>query len=364
MIKFKTRFQKVNKLNLLYINEVAKKYNHDFIVKLNFNENKFGTTPKLNILKIKSPNIYPEFRNYKLIETLANKFKLSKDHFYISNGSDAILDALPTLFASAKAKHNVVIPELTFGRIETACVVNDINVKKVDLVNGNINLDKMFEAIDTKTSIVYIVNPCMPTGTLNTKEQLIKFMDKVPTNILVVIDEAYSEYAFGIENSIKMDLELINKYDNLLITHTFSKLYGIASFRIGYAISKPYIIDLFVRALPAFPVNKYSLQAANIVLHEDIFYNDIIKQTHKEIQYLYKEYDRLGLQYFKTNGNFIFIKTGNLKFSNETIQQFVLQDSGIMIKCVRMFALRITVGNHKENVKLINSLRKFFNKNI
>ena len=361
MIKLKQRFEKLKKQNLPNTKDEAKKYNHDFIVKLNYNENKFGASSKLDgAFNIKSPNIYPEFRDHNLVDTLAREFQLSKEYFYVSNGSDAILDAIPTLFASARNGHNVIIPELTFGRIETTCLVNDIDVKKVDLIEGKIDLDKTLEAIDEKTKIIYIVNPNMPTGTLNTKEELIKFMNKVPSDILVIVDGAYSEYSFGIDESIEIDRELINKYDNILITHTFSKLYGIASFRVGYAIAKPYIIDLFYKALQALPVNKYSLQAANIVLNDKPFYNNIIKQTQEEINYLYGEYDKLGLKYLKTNGNFIYVKTDDLKVTNAEIRQFVLEDSGVMIRCVRNQALRITVGNHEENVKLIKSLRKFF----
>ncbi len=364
MLKLKTRFEKLKKHNLPNTKDEAKKYKHNYIIKLNYNENKFGATPKLNgAIEINSPNIYPEFRDHKLIEELSKRFSLSKDHFYISNGSDAILDSIPTLFASASNGHNVIVPELTFGRIETTCLVNDIDIKKVNLTNGKIDLDKFYRAIDNKTRIIYIVNPNMPTGTFNKKDELIKFIDKVPSNILIIIDGAYSEYALGIDKSIALDKELISEYDNVLITHTFSKLYGIASFRVGYAIAKPYIVDLFDRALQALPVNKYSLQAATIVMQDKKFYDNIIKKTNDEIKFLYKEYDELGLEYLKTNGNFIYVKTENLKLSNKEIRQFVLEDTGVMIRSVRDNALRITVGTHDENVKLIDSLRKLFNKN-
>ncbi|CAM9111812.1 histidinol-phosphate transaminase [Mycoplasma marinum] len=362
MIKIKPRFKELKEQNLPNSKDMAKKYKHKEIIKLNYNESKFGFTPNLNgAIEIKSPNIYPEFRDHPLIDKLSENFDLSKEHFYVSNGSDAILEAIPTLFASARKEHNVLVPELTFGRIQTTCLVNDVETKKIKLVDGKISLKETLKAIDENTRIIYIVNPNMPTGTYNNENEMIEFLEKVPNNILVVVDGAYSEFVEGIDKSIEIDKKLIERFDNVLITHTFSKMYGLASFRIGYAIARPYIIEIFDKALQALPINKYSLQAATIALNDKQFYMNVIEQVWAEKEFLYSEYDRLGLKYLKTTGNFIFIDTKDKEFTNKEIREFILTDSGVMIRCVRDFGLRITIGTHKENLMLINSMEKFLN---
>ena len=357
MIKFKDRFSSLKEANLPNSKDLAKRYGHKEIIKLYYNENKYKPSPKvLEALEFKSPNIYPEYKDPIITNTLSEVFNLSSDHFYVSNGSDAILDAIPTLFASRSENQNIIVPELTFGRIETTAVVNGLSVKKIELNDGLIDLDRTLAAIDDKTAIVYVVNPNMPTGKYNNLEAIMHFMDKVPSNVLVVLDEAYIEYAEGIEQAYKNDKVLIDKYDNLIITHTWSKLFALASFRIGYMMAKPYIVSLFRKAYQYLPVNKYSIQAANAVYKDLNYYSNIINITNEEKEKYYSLLDELGLKYYKSKGNFVYILVDN----NQDFYEFLIKKYGVAVRAVRDNALRISIGKPEENELVFKGLREYY----
>lgn len=357
MIKFKDRFLKLKEANLPNSDEMAKKYGHDRIIKMFYNENNFGPSPKVaQLVKVEDANIYPEYKEPELIKLLAEKFDMKEDNFYISNGSDAILDAIPNLFASVSKNHNVVIPSLTFGRIETTCVVEGLEIKKVDLVDGKIDLNKMLEAIDENTSIVYVVNPNMPTGTFNTHQEIMSFLHKVPEDVLVVIDEAYIEFAQGIENTYRFDKAIIETFDNVIITHTWSKLYGIASFRIGYMVARPYIVDLFRKAYQYLPVNRFSLKAAEVVLQDEEYYQGLLMKYEIEKERYYATLDKLGFKYYKTYGNFIYFEAPRV---NE-FDEYLVSKYAVKIRSVQNKAVRVTIGTPEENTLVLKALEEFY----
>ncbi|CAM9115579.1 pyridoxal phosphate-dependent aminotransferase [Mycoplasma todarodis] len=362
MIKFKPRFEKLVEANLPNSKELAKQYGFDYIVKLNYNENKFGATPKIKgSLKINSSNIYPEFKTPILNDKLAEVFDMKKDNFYVSNGSDSILDLIPTLFASATLGQNIIIPELTYGRIALTATINNVNLIKVPMKNYEIDLEGMLNSINEDTAIIYLVNPNMPTGTVIGKKELKEFIKKVPSHILIVIDNAYSEYAFGIKEAFALDKSIVEEFDNVIITHTLSKLFGLASFRIGYLVSNPRIVDLFRRAAQYLPVNKYSLQVSRIAMDDLPYYDDVISKTNVEKNYLMSEFDALGVKYIESNGNFIFIETINEEYKNAELREYILKTEGVVIRNVRKIGLRLTVGTHEENLKVIRAMKRFIN---
>lgn len=357
MIILKERFKDLKEANLPNSEETAKKYGHKTLIKLYYNENKFLPSPKVKEgIELKSPNIYPEYKEPKLMKKLSDVFNMSEDHFYFSNGSDAILDAIPTLFASESKENNIVLPSLTFGRIETTALVNDIPVKKIGLVDGLIDLDKMYEAIDGNTSIIYIVNPNMPTGKVNSHKKIMEFLEKVNDQVLVVIDEAYGEYAFGFEENYKNNKEIIEKFDNVIITHTLSKIYALGSFRVGYMITRPYITDLFRKAYQYLPVNKYSLQAAIAAISDRDYYEKILKIINNEKERYYKTLDDLNIKYYKSHGNFVYVYIDD----NKSFEEFLVSKYAVLIRSVRNNAIRITIGTPEENDLVIKALKEYY----
>ncbi len=365
----KSDYLKLKQANLpntkkLVTDEIINKTGRNYIIKLNYNENKFGCSPRVKEeIALFSPNIYPEYIDYDILSRITKLSGIKEEQIYFSNGSDSILDHIPKIFGSLKSNPNVIIPSLTYARIENTCTIFDLKIKKVDLVDNKINLNKMLESIGKNTTIVYVVNPNMPTGAYNTHKEIIDFLKKVPKDVLVVLDEAYIEFAEGIEQSYKYDKEIINKFENVIITRTFSKLFGIASFRIGYCFGSNENIDIIKRTSQYFPVSKYSFQAATAALSDIEYYNDLLVKINHEKEYLYKEFDKLKLNYIKSYGNFIYIDLSNEKrFTNKQLEDYILNEYGVLIRCIQTFGIRITIGTHFENELLIKAMKEFMNK--
>lgn len=356
MIKWKKSILELNDVDLPIVDNLIKKYNHKKIIKMNYNENAFGPTHNLsNLEDVMQPHRYPPFMYEKLRNILSIKYGLPADFFYISSGSDFILSSLPNLFQNGE----VIIPELTFARIELTCQMYNLKTIKVNLKNGKMDLEGILSKINSKTCLIYLVNPNMPTGGHCTFKEINNFIDKVPNNVVVVLDEAYGEFAVGIQNTFKNNEMLIRKYKNLIVTHTFSKVFGLANFRIGYAVADSSIIKIFQKALLPFLVSEHSIDAALIALDDLQYYNDVIQKINNEKLYLYTEFDKLKLKYIRSYGNFIFIYAK--KFNNEDIYNYLLMNFGILIRCIRNIGLRITIGLHEENQLLIQGMKDYFN---
>lgn len=344
---------------------IIKKTGRKYIIKMNYNENKFGCSKKIKKrIKILSPHIYPEYENHDLYNVLKKISGINRDNIWFSNGSDSILDHIPKIWGSLKKNSNVVIPSLTYGRIEITCNINDLEIRKVNLKNWSISLEETLNYINNHTTIVYIVNPNMPTGTFIEHEKIIWFLNELRNkgyDLLVVIDEAYIEYAKGIEQSYIDDKYIIDNYDNVIITRTFSKLYALASFRIGYCISSKKNIDIFKKTYQYLPVSKYSYQAATAALLDINYYNKIISKTNDEKQFLYDELSRLNFKYQKSYGNYIFVDLSDKKFSNKELEDYLINNHGLLIRSIKDFAIRITIGTREENLILVKGLKEFLN---
>ncbi len=344
--------------------EIINKTGRNYIIKMNYNENKFGCSPKVREhIALLSPHIYPEYIDYDMIESFEKLTGFNNDEVYFANGSDAILDNIPKIFGPLKEHANVIIPGLTYARIENTCTIFDFEIKKVPLVNWKIDLNKMLEAIDDKTTIIYVVNPNMPTGTFNSHKDIIEFLNKVPKDVLVVIDEAYVEFAVGLEESYKNDRDILKHFDNVIITRTFSKMFGLASFRIGYCLSSKENITIFKKTGQYFPVSKYSFQAANAAMNDVTYYHNVLNETTKAKEYFYKQLDEMKIPYVKSFGNFIFLDLTNEKrFSNKDMENYLLSEYGVLIRCVQNFGIRITIGTEFENELLLKGIKEFYNK--
>ncbi len=363
MLKWKERYLYLNKPNIPDLDKLKEKHNIKSLLKLNYNESNYGPTPAVlnHNFKLEKPNSYPDYNSQKLINKLADLCKLKPQNFWISNGSDAILDSIPALFSSTKEDENIIIPDLTYGRIEQTSIVRGVKFKKIALKNGYIDLDATLKNIDKKTSIIYIVNPNMPTGTSYNYDELDKFLSKVPTNILVVIDEAYIEFSIGVKKSFEHDHKLVKKYDNVLITRTFSKMFAIAGHRIGYMVASEHIVELFKRAIQVFPVSSLSSMVALKVLTDIPYYENVYKLNKIEKEKFYEFFDKHNLKYYKTSGNFIYINTEDTKWVNKELRIFLLSKHAILIRNIRNIGLRMTVGTKEENILVRKGIEEFLN---
>lgn len=332
-------------------------------IKLSSNENPLGPSPKAieaieNILK--GLHRYPDGSSMDLRKAIAEHLDVEPEWLVIGNGSDEILAlACGALINTGDCG---IVSENTFSEYQFSIKLFGGKPRTVPLENGTYDLKAMISAIDEKCKILFVCNPNNPTGTYRTHSELEDFLSEVPENILVILDEAYQDYVDAAD--YPRALELVKKYPNLLVTRTFSKIFGLAGLRIGYALAQPEVINGLMHAKQAFNVNLLS-QAAGIAAIKDKSFHDASRaMTLAGKNYLYRELDALGLAYYPSQSNFLCIKMG--KPADEVYQSIL--DRGIIIRSLSSFgmkdSIRYTVSNEEDNRKFVTILKELKEKGL
>lgn len=248
----------------------------------------------------------------------------------------------------------VIISKNTFSIYELVTRIFAGKLVFVDLKNFEIDLDEIVKAVTGKTKVIWLTNPNNPTGTIFTGAQFDAFLKKVPDNILVVVDEAYAEFVESKDfpNTIKY----VKEGKNVVILRTFSKFYGLAGLRVGYGIARAELVKPMFRTKMPFNVNRLAQVGATAALDDKEFLDKTFKNNSEGKKYLYAELDKLGLEYKKTESNFIFI---NLKKSAD--QVFIeMMKNGVIIRPLTSFglpqAIRVSIGTKEQNEKFIKVL--------
>ena len=338
------------------IEEVEREKGIKNIVKLASNENPLGPSPlALKAIKacLKNLNRYPDGSGFYLKQELVKMFNLKFENFILGNGSNELIDIAARTFC--ERDENIVSPFPSFVAYYLAAEQLGIKLKISRLKDYSLDLDDIYKLIDDKTKIVFISNPNNPTGTFFSNDKIINFIKKVKDGVLVVIDEAYIEY---IGKSLVEDINIAD-FPNVLIIRTFSKVYGLAGLRVGYGIGHKDLISLMDRVREPFNVNSLSLSAAAAALKDKEYLEKVITVNETEKNYLYGEFKKIGIEFIETGANFILVKLKGQKAAEISEK---LLDSGVIIRPMDRFGygdmVRITVGTHKENVKLIKVLRR------
>lgn len=334
-------------------------------IKLASNENLLGPSSKsVKAIEKELPNIflYPEATCTSLREALAQKYNISSNMMIISNGVDNLLLMIGCAFLNEGEK--VIMADPTFPVYTNVTQIMGAKPVKVKLKNFTHDLDEMYKRIDRKTKIIFICNPNNPTGTIVSKREIEDFLSKIPERILVILDEAYGDFADDI--NYPDGVEYVRKGKNVIVLRTFSKLYGLAGLRIGFAIAKEDLINCLYQVRDPFPVNRLAQVAALTTLNDYNHIKHSIQLIHQGRKYFYKELNRLGFNYVPSQANFIFVDFG--KDSNEVSKELLKE--GIIIRGGRMWGYpnfaRITIGKEKDNQLFIKALEKlkktgFFN---
>jgi histidinol-phosphate aminotransferase len=225
---------------------------------------------------------------------------------------------------------------------------------------GN-DLPAMLDTITDKTRLIFIANPNNPTGTWLNKMDLRRFLENVPGHVLVLLDEAYFEYAISEENYPDSSLWL-NDFNNLIVTRTFSKAYGLAGLRIGYALSHPDIANLLNRVRQPFNNNSLALIAAETALQDVQYIEHSVDVNHSGMKQLMLAFDDMGLEFIPSKGNFICV---DFEQPVDDIYQSLLE-AGVIVRPVANYGmpnhLRISIGIESENSRFINELSKILSK--
>lgn len=342
-----------------YIPGEAKNNEDEKYIKLSSNESPFKIPERifssLNRVILNS-NIYPDGDSLKLKNSIAKHFKLRKKQIICGNGSDDILSIICQSFS--KEGSEVICSKYGFIYYPIIARAAGCNVVTAKTKNLSISCNDILKKITPKTRIIFIANPNNPTGTVIFKNELIRFLDNVPKNIIVVLDGAYSEF---IEDKNYCDgIDLVGKYKNLIITRTFSKIFGLAGLRLGWGYSNEETIQLLEKIRGPFNVNSVAQYIGCKILEEKSFLNNARKHNEKWLKLLPLKIREIGLETTKSFTNFILIKVDPKKYSKRKILSN-LRNNKILVRDLDSYSLknyfRVSIGSDYEMKKFLKILK-------
>ena len=333
-------------------------------IKLASNENPLG--PSAAALKAiadtaASINYYPDGGGFALSNKLANLHQVEAENITLGNGSNDILELVTRAFLTPE--NSAVFSEHSFAvyPIVVQAVGAKANVAKAFPENHQSmplghDPDALLSQIDDSTRIIFIANPNNPTGTWLTPEVLETMFSNIPENVVIVLDLAYTEY---MPDDLKPPIkQWLQKFPNLVVTQTFSKVYALAGLRIGYAISSAEIAGVLNRVRQPFNTNSIAQAAAMASLDDVKHVADSIAMNDAGKKYLQQAFDELELKYLPSMGNFISV---NVKQDGAALYQKLLEQ-GVIVRPIANYNLpeylRITIGTQEQNERFINTLKK------
>ena len=339
------------------VEELERELGISDIIKLASNENPLGASPKVKdalAAAMAELERYPDGSAYTLKQALAGKLGVAMDSLTIGNGSNDVLELLARVFVSKDDE--MIVSQHCFVVYPLAAMAIGATLTQIPAKDYGMDLDAPLAAISDRTRMICVANPNNPTGTWLETPAIEAFLARVPDHVIVILDEAYFEYAreFGCPDGIS----LMSKHPNLVITRTFSKAYGLAALRIGYSVSHPDVADLMNRLRQPFNVNSLALAAALAALDDDDFIAQSIDLNRAGLTHLCEACDDMGLGYIPSAGNFLTIDVGGDALP---VYDALLQE-GVITRPIGGYGLpnhlRVTVGTGAENERFLVALRK------
>ncbi len=322
-------------------------------IKLASNENPLGPSPKaVTAIKraVEGLNRYPDGSGFYLSQALAKLYGVDPGQVVLGNGSNELIElAVRTYIRSGDEVISADPSFVVYSMITQAAGGTNVVVPCRDRRH---DLDAMAERITPQTKIVFIANPNNPTGTMNTKAEMDRFMDRVPDHVLVAVDEAYFEYVTHAEYPDSLDY--VKEGRNALALRTFSKIYGLAGLRIGYGITTREIAELMNKVRQPFNTNALAQIGAVAALADRKHVEKSIAINNEGRQFLYQSFGRLGISYVPTETNFIFFETA---MDGRELYTALLKQ-GVIIRPMSGKNLRVTIGLPAENKRFVDELEK------
>jgi histidinol-phosphate aminotransferase len=332
-------------------------------IKLSANESALGPSPKAvkEYIKVsKNFKRYPDSDGTFLRKAIAKKFKLDYNKIILGAGSDQIFEFVCKAFLNKGDE--VVVAQYSFIIYRIYCKLNFAKIVYASEKNYTVSVDNMLACVTKKTKIVFIANPNNPTGTYIDKNEILRLRKKLRSDILLVVDDAYFEY-MNLKN-YQSGLELFSEYKNVIITRTFSKIYGLAGLRVGWGYSSKNIIDSLNIIKPPFNVSRPALFAATVAIKDTSWLNKEKKHIRKWSKKFYEIFKSLKIETNKTSLNFHVINFDRVKLTSKIVFS-ALAKAGILLRKLDVYSiknsLRVTIGNNKENIRLFSELKKIFN---
>jgi len=341
------------------VEELAREFGlrPDDIVKLASNENPLGPSP-MAIAAIESvlPDMtrYPDGNGFALKQALADRLAVSPSMITLGNGSNDILELITRAFVGPQ--HEVVFSEHAFAVYPIVTQAVGARAVVVPAKDWGHDLDAMADAITADTRLVFVANPNNPTGTWIERAELERFLARVPEQVIVVLDEAYTEYVETTD--VPNGLDYLDRYPNLLVSRTFSKAYGLAALRVGYGICQPGIADAMNQVRQPFNVNSLAQAAAVATLSDDAYLAESRRINREGMAQLEAGCAALKLQWIPSRGNFIAVDVGR---DAAPVFQALLRQ-GVIVRPVANYGmpnhLRVSIGLAEENQRFLDVLKQ------
>jgi histidinol-phosphate aminotransferase len=326
----------------------------DKIVKLASNENPLGMSPKARAAVEKAlagVERYPD--QFELIAALAGRTGLAQEQIVLGNGSNDVLDLAARVFlapgrSAVMSEHAFAVYPLATMSAGAQCIVAPAKHYGHDLA-------AMRAAIRPDTRVVWIANPNNPTGNFLPYDEVKAFLSAVPADVAVVLDEAYNDY---LPPADRVDmLGWIKDFPNLIVTRTFSKIYGLAGLRVGYAAASPAVADLMNRVRQPFNVNNLAIAAAVAGLDDHAFLAESYDLNRRGMEQVVAGLKRLGVEHIPSHGNFVTFKVSHGGTANQKLLQ-----QGVIVRPIAGYGLpnhlRVTIGLEDENARFLQALER------
>ncbi len=339
----------------------SKVNNQNKIIKLSSNENALGASPKATEAYLKHSDQvfrYADGGCTDLRDAIAKKYNLDANNIVCGAGSDEIIALLTHSFCGVGdqvlySEYGFLMYPISAKRVGA----ESVTAKEVNLVA---NVDNILAQINPKTKIVFLANPNNPTGSYLSHDEVERMVENIPNNVLVVIDLAYAEFvdAKDYPDAIK----LVNKYENVVMMRTFSKIYGLASLRLGWSYSSSYIADILNRARGPFNVSGAAQFAAIAAVNDDQFIEQSKSHNTKWLKIIVEELDKIGIKHYPSVANFVLMDFLSAEKCQQ-VNQFLLGE-GVILREMSAYklpsCLRMTIGLDQENLKVIELLKSFY----
>lgn len=343
------------------ISELQRELGIDHVVKLASNENPLGPSP-MAVAAVKAAieelHLYPDGGGFALKSALAEKFNLDRNGITLGNGSNDVLELIARAFlapglSAVFSEHAFAVYPIVTQAVGAIATVARAHSGETGPEYGH-DLSAMMAAIDYSTRVIFIANPNNPTGTHLTRAELFDFLQRVPKGIIVVIDEAYFEY-------VRLDdypnaMEWLDQFPNLIVSRTFSKAYGLAGLRVGYAVSSPEIADILNRVRQPFNVNIPALEGALAALQDHAHLERTVDLNERGLRTLREALVARGYVVIPSVGNFLTFDLG--KPAAPVYEELLRK--GVIVRPIANYGmprhLRVTIGTEDENAAFLNAL--------
>ena len=328
----------------------------DCIIKLASNENPLGVSP-LAMQAIHGALAdtarYPDGNGYELKQALSARYGVNAAQCVLGNGSNDVLELAARSFLAPGME--AIYSQHAFAVYPL--VVQAVGARGIEVPARSFahDLDAMLKAVSPRTRMVFLANPNNPTGTLIRAPELLRFLEAIAPRIIVVLDEAYNEY---LPDDLKTDtIAWLSRFPNLVITRTFSKAYGLAGLRVGYALAQAGVADLMNRVRQPFNVNSFALAAAAAALGDVEFVRRGYELNQRGMRQVTQGLTKLGLEFIPSFGNFVSFKAGDAG----SVYQRLLRH-GVIVRPIAGYGmpqyLRVSIGLESENGRFLDALSK------